>query len=295
MQVFDLTDFGSQPIRNTTTTFTEAAHYDGIAYGHNMWINEATGFAYIYRSDTCEQATHMVDIRDPLNPVTAGSGDGCYISSTKDSDAECIIYDGPDADYTGREICVTGSDESVTIGDVTDKDAPIVINVFTYPDISRAHQGSFTVDRDYLLISDTMDEMMLGFNTRTHLIDVRDLDAPVYLGYYQHATSASDHNVYIPAGGEYQGNYAVQTNWRAGLRILNIENLPATDWTEVAFFDTYPADDRVGPKSGSWSSYPWFESGVIAVNDVESGLFLLDPDLDDTTTILLPLVTLNDE
>ena len=109
----------------------------------------------------------MVDINDPLNPVTAGSGDGCYISNTKDSDAECIVYDGPDTDYTGREICVTGSDESVTIGDVTDKDNPVIIDIFTYPNIQRAHQGAFTIDRNYILISDTMDEMMLGFNTRT--------------------------------------------------------------------------------------------------------------------------------
>jgi choice-of-anchor B domain-containing protein len=140
-----------------------------------------------------------------------------------------------------------------------------------------------------------MDERVLGFNTRTHLIDVRNLDEPVYLGFYQHATPASDHNVYIPAGGEFQGNFAVQTNWRAGLRILNITDIPSTNWDEVAFFDTYPEGDQDGPKSGSWSSYPWFESGVIVVNDVESGLFILDPDLDDTTTIHLPIVTLSDE
>lgn len=286
MQVFDLAELDSAD-RNTPMTFAEAAHYDGIAYGHNLWINEATGFAYIYRSDTCEAATHMVDINDPLNPVTAGSGDGCYISNTMDSDAECIIYDGPDTDYAGREICVTGSDESVTIGDVTDKDNPLVINVFTYPNVHRAHQGSFTIDRNYVLISDTMDEMMLGFDTRTHLIDVHDLDNPVYLGFYQHDTSATDHNVYIPEGGAYLGEFAVETNWRSGLRILNITTIPDTNWEEVAYFDTYPENDNVGAKSGSWSSYPWFGSGVIAVSDVERGLFLLYPVLRGPTAVSL--------
>lgn len=282
MQVFDLLELDAVSAETATTprTFIESAHYDGIAYGHNLWINEDTGFAYIFRSDTCEQATHIVDIRDPLNPVTAGSGDGCFVSSTKDSDAECILYDGPDDDYAGREICVTGSDETVTVGDVTDKDAPQTVAVVTYPNIRRAHQGAFTPDLRYVLISDTMDEMMLGFPTRTHLIDMLDLDAPVYLGYFENSTTSGDHNVYIPTTGEFDGRYAVQTNWRSGLRILNITDIPGLAWEEVAYFDTHPESDNVGAKSGSWSSYPWFESSVVAVNDVERGLFLLQPNLE---------------
>ena len=39
-------------------------------------------------------------------------------------------------------------------------------------------------------------------------------------------------------------------------------------------FDTYPSDNN--PKfNGVWSVYPFFESGVIAISDIDSGLFLV--------------------
>jgi hypothetical protein len=43
---------------------------------------------------------------------------------------------------------------------------------------------------------------------------------------------------------------------------------------ERAFFDTFPAND--GPTfHGTWSNYPYFASGTIAVTGIDEGLFLL--------------------
>jgi len=43
---------------------------------------------------------------------------------------------------------------------------------------------------------------------------------------------------------------------------------------EIGFFDTYPLDDN--PKfNGVWNVYPFFGSGVVAINDIDSGLFLV--------------------
>ncbi|MDQ4004869.1 MAG: NEW3 domain-containing protein, partial [Actinomycetota bacterium] len=42
----------------------------------------------------------------------------------------------------------------------------------------------------------------------------------------------------------------------------------------AAFFDTYPAnDDPIF--EGTWSNYPFFESGTIAVSGINEGLFLV--------------------
>lgn len=46
---------------------------------------------------------------------------------------------------------------------------------------------------------------------------------------------------------------------------------------EVAFFDTVPYDDDVTAFGGSWSNYPFFPSGVIAVSSWNEGLFILAP------------------
>jgi choice-of-anchor B domain-containing protein len=277
MQVFDLTQLEEADEADFPITFSADTVYDGIPYGHNLWINEATGYAYIFRGpadDACQGATHIVNIQDPLNPTFAG----CLNSGTDDSDGECVIYDGPDADYTGREICVVGSDEWVMIGDVTDKENTVVISTLAYPNVRRAHQGAFSADKNYWLISDTMDEQMLGHNTRTLLMDVQDLDNPVYVGFFEHATTARDHNVYVI------GNHAYETNWRAGFRVIDMGSdlTDFANWQEIAYFDTFPENDAVTVKSGSWSHYDYFDSGVFAISDVESGLFMLQVELGPT-------------
>tara|TARA_B100001996_G_C18348778_1_gene473133 strand:- start:110 stop:586 length:477 start_codon:yes stop_codon:yes gene_type:complete len=43
---------------------------------------------------------------------------------------------------------------------------------------------------------------------------------------------------------------------------------------EVAFFDTYPAGDKID-FIGSWSNYPYFKSKTIVVSSIEEGLFVL--------------------
>jgi hypothetical protein len=45
---------------------------------------------------------------------------------------------------------------------------------------------------------------------------------------------------------------------------------------ELGFFDIYPADDNPS-FNGAWTSYPFFSSGVVAINGIEQGLFLVRP------------------
>ena len=262
VQVFDLTKL--RDVTNPPETFTADAFYDGFGPGHNLWINEESGYLYAFRSNTCDAAIHVVNIQDPLNPTFAG----CVATDDAPlSDSECIMYDGPDADYTGREICFTGSDDDMGIDDVTDKENPVVIARFGYPTIQRAHQGSLTADRKYWLLSDTMDEQNLGINTRTYAFDVTDLDNPHYLGYYEHDNTSRDHNRYIV------GHLAYETNWTAGLHILDISNLPGTDFTEVGYFDVMPETNSIA-QEGSWSNYPWWDD-FVSVSTTAGGLYLL--------------------
>ncbi len=263
LQIFDLTQLRN--VINPPAIFTETAHYDGFGPGHNLWINEDSGTLFVFRSDSCNAGIHMVDISAPTAPVFAG----CFAESdTPLSDAECLNYNGPDPDYQGKEICFIGSDDNLSIGDVTNKSAPTIIAQFGYAGIARAHQGVLTPDGKYWLVSDTMDEMMHGYNTRTYIIDVADLDNPISLGHHAHATAARDHNVYIA------DNLAYQTNWMAGLRVLDYSALPSPNLIELGYFDIEPGSDSIST-SGAWSSYPWWGDGVVTVSGVENGLFVL--------------------
>jgi hypothetical protein len=60
------------------------------------------------------------------------------------------------------------------------------------------------------------------------------------------------------------------------VRILDISNISsATDpMTETHFIDTFPASDGAA-FNGVWSIYPYFASGNVIINDIESGLFVV--------------------
>ncbi len=269
LQVFDLTQL--RAVNNPPVTFNETGHYAGFVAGHSLWMNQATGYLYVFRSvgDTCQNGIHVVNVNNPLQPSFAG----CFAQNdTPLSTGECLVYDGPDTDYTGHEMCFVASDNNVSIFDVTHKNQPLQVANFTYPGIARAHQGDLTADLRYWLLGDMEDEHHTGVNTRTYVFDVSNLDQPVVLGHFSHSTFAIDHDLQIV------GQRVFEANWRAGLRILDISSLPGLGFRELAYFDTVPDSNSIG-HTGAFAPYVW-PDGVVTVSDTESGLFILQPTID---------------
>lgn len=270
MQVFDLERLLDVP--GAPVEFAPDFLYDQIASAHNIVINEETGYAYSVASRmggiTCGGGLHMIDIRDPKNPTFAGcfSHEGTGRNNTGNThDAQCVIYRGPDTEHSGQEICIGSNETAMSIADVTDKNAPFAISMATYPDIAYTHQGWFTEDQRYFYINDEGDEPQgLVDGTRTLIFDLQDLDDPILVGEHISTETSTDHNLYI------KGNLMYQSNYVAGLRILDVSDPKAP--TEVAFFDTV-SNDRTG--GGSWSNYPYFNSGTIVVTSSREGLFML--------------------
>lgn len=268
MQVFDLNQL--RDVMNPPMTFGPTAHVGDLGNGlnlsnsHNIVVNEGSGFAYTVGSNTCQGGLTAIDISDPTNPVFSG----CFSQDGYTHDAQCVNYIGPDGEYAGTEICFNSNENTLTIVDVTDKTDMTLISRTGYSGNVYSHQGWLTDDHEYFLMNDELDELVSGNNTRTHIWNVQDLDNPVYVGFYEAAVSSIDHNLYI------QGNLAYMTNYRSGLRILDISDIANGNLSEVAYFDTYPADDN--PQfNATWSNYPYFASGNIIVSDIEQGLFIL--------------------
>ena len=268
MQVFDLTRLRS--LASTPVTFTENAHYAGFGRAHTLAINEVTGFAYAAGSqDTCAGGLHVVNIRNPLAPAFAG----CVSQDGYTHETQCVIYRGPDMLYGGHEICFSSNEDTLTIVDVTNKSAPEQLSRTTYAGVGYAHQGWLTEDHSYFLLDDELDERTRGVNSTTYIWNVTDLDAPSMIGIYSGSSPSIDHNLYI------RDNRAYQSNYRSGLRILDISNISAASLNEVAFFDIYPLNDA--PEfSGAWSNFPFFPSGIVIVGGIEQGVFMLRPTID---------------
>lgn len=265
MQVFDLTKLRN--VSNPPATFEADTRYTGIGNAHNIVINEDTGFAYAVgtaRRDAFNGGAHFINIQDPKNPTAAGG----YGLNGYSHDAQVITYNGPDEDYTGREIYIGANEDLVIIADVTDKENPQNISSVTYPNIEYTHQGWFTDDQRYFLLGDELDEVERGFQSRTLIFDFTDLDDPVLHHTYLGPTSAIDHNGYVK-GDEY-----FLANYTAGVRVLDISGIANKSISESGFFDTFPSSDNA-QFSGVWSVYPYFESGKIVVSDINSGLFII--------------------
>jgi len=266
MQVFDLTRLAA--VASPPETFAPDAHYAGFGKAHNIAVNEATGFAYAVGTNTCSGGLHMIDVSDPLSPAFAG----CFSADGYTHDVQCVVYLGPDADHQGQEICFASNVDTLTIVDVTVKSAPVQLSRTGYAGSGYTHQGWLTGDQRHFLLDDELDEIDFGHNSRTWVFDVSDLDAPVLAGFHDGTTPAIDHNLFVV------GNHVHLANYRAGVRFLRIGDLDAAELAEVAWLDTVPASDAAS-FAGVWGVYPFFPSGVVAASDIQSGLFLLAPDL----------------
>lgn len=262
MQVFDLTRLRNVP--SPPQTFTQDAYYTGFGRCHNIVINEDTGFAYAVGTSTFSGGPHFVNIQNPTNPVAAGG----YSAEGYTHDAQVVIYNGPDTAHIGKEIFFGANETQVVVVDVTNKTTPILLSTFTYTNADYVHQGWLTDDQKYFILGDETDESTYGFNTKSVIIDMTDLDNPVLKTNYFGPTNAIDHNGYVDGNDFYLANY------RAGLRIVDISDIDNGNLNEVAFFDTFPTSNTAN-YNGAWSVYPYFASGSIIVSDIERGLFVL--------------------
>ncbi|KAF7531512.1 hypothetical protein G7054_g8812 [Neopestalotiopsis clavispora] len=256
-----------------------------VGRSHNVVVNEEKNYAVAVgaqpRNSSCASGLIFIDLTDPSAPYSPGcaSGDG-YVH-----DAQCLVYRGPDEAYSERDICYGYNEDTLTIFDVTDKNATNIISRTTYEGASYTHQG-WVLDTEwqqYLVLDDEYDEYdstgegAAGFPV-TYFWDISSLEAPKLSGIYRSDTRGIDHNQFISGGFAYQSNYGT------GLRVLDISSIAedptAASVKEVAFFDIFPEDDDaedggVIDFEGTWSHYPFFKSGFILVNTIERGAFVV--------------------
>lgn len=262
MQVVDLTQLSS--IANPPQTIVADALYTGWGSAHNIVINESTGRAYGVGTGSFDGGLHILDINNPTDPVLIGS----FASDGYTHDAQVVSYIGPDAAYAGKEIAFCCNENTVTIVDVTNAEDATLISSTGYSNSSYTHQGWLTEDHRYFISNDELDEQDFGTNTTSFIWDVSDLGAPEVIGTFVSTSPAIDHNMYV------LGSLIYQSNYRAGLRILDATDISGGSLEEVGYFDLYPSSDAA-QFNGTWSNYPYFPSGIIAVSHIEEGLFLL--------------------
>ncbi len=278
MQVFDLTKLRDHD-GSSEIVFEQDFLYKEIGSAHNIVINEETGYAYIVGSrQACSGGLHMVDIRTPLSPQFIG----CFAEDGYTHDAQCVVYQGSDERYIGREICFNSNEDTFTIVDVEDKDNPVMLGRETYENVHYTHQGWLSEDHKYFLSNDELDETAgVSIYAKTLIWELNDLENPKLIGLYYNNAAAIDHNLYT------HNNLVFESNYESGLRVLDMSAIAQGKLREKAFFDTYPQGNNLD-YNGAWSNYPYFKSGNIIVSDINNGLFILKLDLSEDPIVSQP-------
>lgn len=267
---------------------------------HTVRTNEELNYAVANgcggragRNDTCAGGLIFINTKNPEKPFVEGcAGQDGYVH-----DAQCIVYRGPHKKYYGRDICYGYNEDTLTIYDVTNKKgvgAASIISRTPYVGASYTHQG-WVIDeywQTHLVMDDELDEGQIDPNRTapnspakdgfpvTYIWDIQNLEAPKVTGYYKSTTRSVDHNQFVIDGLAYQSNY------QAGLRILDVSSIPrfpdGSKVEEIAYFDTFPADDvKPGGGDALWDGGSWshfnFPSGYTVINTIDRGAFVVKP------------------
>jgi choice-of-anchor B domain-containing protein len=283
----------------------------GYAYLAGVHLKEGAANNACGAEEPARFNTLILDLNtDPTNPDVVAC-----VDDAGEHDFYVVNYTGPDPDYQGREIAFVfdGRDREgqaedppnpvggkTLIWDVTDKNNIVVIASFRVPDLVFSHNGATTVEQDFLFIGDEIDELVqAGWSiaglfaqpvaeptnkpqTGTYIIDIRDLDNPVFEQRFTDGTVGLDHNFVV------EGDKLIIASYTSGTRVLQINrDLDDNIWLDpIAVMDTEPRlqenilnikqEEKFGSAFlGQWGIYAFPGSDTIIASDINNGLIVM--------------------
>lgn len=252
--------------------------------------------------------TLILDLNtDPADPTVAAC-----VDNAGEHDFHVANYSGPDTDHAGQEILFVfdGRDREgqaagnplggfTLIWDVTDKSNIIEIARFRVPGLVFSHNGSTTGEQDFLFIGDEIDELVLANwsaagvftqplddttimpRTGTYIIDIRDLDNPMFFQRFDNGTVGLDHNNVVKGDRLYIASY------NSGTRVFQIGRAANgdVDLTALGHTDSEPRlpnkilnikmEERFGNAFlGQWGIFVFDSSDTIIASDLNNGVII---------------------
>ncbi len=270
--VIDLTRLPHSVSRSPYVSDIVSAHTD---YGSGIDFSTGLPFAGVNATLTIAGSNigggqyRMYSLADPETPTFIGgaSSDEDYMHDAASffvtdsrKDTQCV--------NAGAfcEVLLDFNESTVDLWDVTIPESPQRLSRTPYANSGYTHSGWPTEDGRYVFVHDELDERNFGLNTTVRVFNIDNLAAPTLAGSWTGSTSAIDHNGYV------RGNRYYISNYTRGLTVLDISDVAAP--VQAGFLDTYPASESTG-FFGAWGVYPFLHSRIVAISDINSGLYLL--------------------
>lgn len=269
IQIIDLTQLPNSVSLASTWTGVSTSHTDHVSninYSTNV-SNNPNFPPILYISGSNKGGLRFVSLANPTNLTEIGFWTGTY---SHDTYAHVFTDARANQCAPGHNPCEVvfsfAGSPGLKIIDVTDKSAPVTLSTFTYPQLGYTHSGWISSDGNHLYLHDELDEQNFGVNGRIYTIDITNLTAPFVSNIHTTGNAAIDHNGYTIGNKFYFSNYT------RGIGVLDVTNPNAP--VELAFFDTYPANNTA-TFNGAWGVYPYLPSGNIIISDIQRGLIVV--------------------
>jgi len=222
-----------------------------LARGHNLYIDEK-GYLYVSGGNLHNGGVLVFDINDTDGAlVFAGAADNRYSHDNyvrNDTLWSADIFDGI---FSAQDV----------------RDKTQIQTIGFHETSSRfTHNLWLSDDGRYLFTTDEV------YGANIDAYDISELDNIRRLSTFRPARSL-DLPV-VPHNTHYAGGYLVISWYSEGLVVVDAHR--PENMVLVAQYDTYTPD--LHGFYGCWGAYPFLPSGLILASDIQSGLFVLEPD-----------------
>lgn len=223
---------------------------DTLRKCHNIYIDE-NGYAYLAGCNLNSGGPLIVDVHTtPGEPIFIGGTDPRYAHD---------VYARGDTLY-GSDI----NAGSFSIIDVSDKENPVTI-AMQETSFRFTHNAWLSDNGQFLF---TTDERA---NAYIDAYDISDIENIIQTDRYRPLDSEGmgviPHNVHVI------DDYLVISYYTDGVKIVDASN--PYNLVEVGSYNTYPLPP--GGFNGCWGAYPWLPSGLLLASDINTGLYVLNP------------------
>ncbi len=216
---------------------------------HNIYIDE-DGWMYLAGCNINNGAVMIFDVfTDSYNPVFVNNVQGNY---------------SHDVFTKGNIMYSSNLTSGLQIFDVTDK-MDLQLEATQTTPFNFTHNAWATDDNNFVFTTDELADAPVGAYDVSNLNDIKEMDQ------FRPTTTLGEG--VIPHNAHVWGNYVIVSYYSDGCIILDATH--PDNLIEVGNFDTFiPTSTGF---SGAWGAYPYLPSGLILVSDIESGLYVLQP------------------
>ncbi len=236
------------PLPQSTELSSTVFFGNGYTTSHSLFIDE-NGRLFIFGSSRGNGGAIMYDlVQDPMQPEEVGEYDLWYVHdgyARGDTLYAAHIYDG-----------------FFSIVDVSDPQAPVLLGTQVTPDVF-SHNVWLDDSGQHIFTTDEKTNAYVGAYDISDPTDIQYLDKLRS----DNGSGAVPHNTY------WRDHFLITSYYTYGVTIYDA--LRPDNLIEVGHFDTSPFSG--GGFDGAWGVYPFFDSELLIISDIEQGLFVLDP------------------